>query len=153
MFPFFFPSLVTYILSSQIFDLQRRDVTWPFFLSFKGLSAGPWIQLLYNGLESSSRKKTCPKICHLRVLIPLKHEWNYTTPLLRTISPIVKVLVFTVALQLPVNFLSSSSFFPTSLLYSALLLSSPPPHSALLFYFSCVIPFALFLWLPRSPFS
>lgn len=105
--------------------LQRRDVTWPFFLSFKGLSTGPWVQLLYHGLESSPRKKTCPKTCHLRVLIPLKHEWNYIPPLLKTISPVVKVLVFTVALQLPVNFLSVSSFSPTSLLYSALLPSSP----------------------------
>lgn len=87
-----------------------------------------------------------------------------------------KVSVFTVALQLPVNFLSVSSFFPTFLLYSAFLPSSPlltqpysstshvsfpllhfssclgaPPHK--LQAHSCLRAFAHVPFFPRHPYS
>ena len=54
--PFLFLSLVTFILSFQVPDLQRRDVAFPFFLPFKAFSGGPWVQLLYSGPESFPRR-------------------------------------------------------------------------------------------------
>lgn len=52
-------------------------------------------------------EKACLKTCHLRILAPLKHKWNYAPPLLKAIWPVVKARVFTVALRPAVTCLSA----------------------------------------------
>lgn len=115
--PFFFPSLGTFLLSLHTPDLQKRDVMCPFFLSFKGLSTGPWVQLLRSAPESSP-EKTCPKICHLR--IPNTSElWSISA------QPIGKALVFTWPYSLLCPASPTSSLCLSPLPFSALL--GPPP--------------------------